>query len=83
MDLKDVTDKDRAEIRNILTQWRDGGNSNPLLPMEVDVDGDGMPDSWGLDENGEVIIVSSTPLHFTVYRSDGDDVIEHGAQTDG
>ncbi len=79
-----LTDADRSAIKGILEQWRESGVLNPLLPMDVDVDGDGIVDAWGLDEDGEVVVVSSTSLPYTVYESDGDDVIEHeGEPTDG
>lgn len=73
----ELSAEDRTAIQGVLLQWRAGGVNVPLLPMDVDVDGDGLNDAWGLDENDEVVFVPSTPLHFTVYKSDGDDVIEH------
>ncbi|QGJ92706.1 hypothetical protein QDA04_gp36 [Microbacterium phage Megan] len=79
-----LTDDDRTAIKSILEQWRESGVLNPLLPIDVDVDGDGITDAWGLDDDGEVIFVSGASLPYTVYASDGDDVIEHeGAPSDG
>ncbi|UDL16233.1 hypothetical protein SEA_KOZIE_37 [Microbacterium phage Kozie] len=79
-----LTDDDRAAIKGILEQWRDSGVLNPLLPIDVDVDGDGIADAWGLDENGDVVLVSGASLPYTVYASDGDDAIAHeGAPTNG
>ena len=69
-----VTEEDQAAIKSILLQWKEEGNPNPLLPMDVDIDGDGIVDSFGLDENDEVIVVSGAKLEDTVYVSEGDDV---------
>lgn len=64
--------EDEAEIKNILNTWKNEGNENPLLPMDVDIDGDGLVDSFGLDAEGNVIVVLGK-LEDTVYESDGDD----------
>lgn len=69
-----TTDEDREVIKGILLQWKAEGNPNPLLPADVDIDGDGIVDSFGLDENDNVIVVSGTALEDTVYISEGDDV---------
>src|SRR5690606_16017995 len=57
-----TTDEDAAAIKAILLQWKSEGNPNPLLPADVDIDGDGIVDSFGLDENDNVIVVSGTKL---------------------
>lgn len=72
----ETTADDQAAIRDILLAWKKEGNPNPLLPADVDVDGDGIVDSFGLDENDNVIIVHGVALAGTVYVSDGDDVRE-------
>ena len=64
-------------IRTILLQYKSEGVEKPLLPLNVDLDGDGIADSYGLDENDEVILVSGVPLEDTVYVSDGDDIREN------
>ena len=69
-----LTPEDEAAVKAILLQWREAGNENPLLPADVDLDGDGTHDSFGLDENGNVIVVSGVTLSDTVYVSDGDDI---------
>lgn len=73
-----TTDEDAAAIKAILLQWKAEGNPNPLLPSDVDIDGDGIVDSFGLDENDNVIVVSGAKLEDTVYVSDGDDVRDGG-----
>lgn len=67
-----TTDEDAAAIKAILLQWKSEGNPNPLLPADVDIDGDGIVDSFGLDENNNVIVVSGTKLEDTVYVADGE-----------
>ena len=68
------TEEDVSAIRDILLQWKREGNPNPLLPSDVDIDGDGVADSFGLDENDQVILVRNVPLEETVYVSEGDDI---------
>ncbi|QGH76580.1 hypothetical protein SEA_ANTARES_42 [Microbacterium phage Antares] len=70
----ELSTEDRDAIKSILTAWRDEGVENPLLPMDVDADGDGICDSWGLDADGEVVLVSGASLEDTVYVSEGDDI---------
>lgn len=67
-----TTDEDAAAIKAILLQWKSEGNPNPLLPADVDIDGDGIVDSFGLDENNNVIVVSGTKLEDTVYVAEGE-----------
>lgn len=72
-----LTDEDRVAIRAVLIAERERGVAVPLLPADVDTDGDGIVDSFGLDENDEVVIVSGVALEHTIYVSEGDDVLEH------
>lgn len=72
-----LADEDREVIRSILLAERERGIAVPLLPADVDLDGDGTVDSFGLDENDEVVIVSGVALEHTVYVSEGDDAIAH------
>lgn len=74
-----ATDEDHVAIQQILLQWKAEGNENPLLPMDVDIDGDGIVDSFGLDADDNVIVVSGTKLEDTVYVSEGDDVKEEAS----
>ena len=67
-----TTDEDAAAIKAILLQWKSEGNPNPLLPADVDIDGDGIVDSFGLDENDNLIVVSGTKLEDTVYVAEGE-----------
>lgn len=72
--------EDLVAIKGVLESWKADGVANPLLPLNVDLDGDGLTDAYGLDENGEVILVPGTKIEDTVYVSDGDDAIEHGPE---
>ncbi|QCG77498.1 hypothetical protein SEA_DIZZYRUDY_1 [Microbacterium phage DizzyRudy] len=75
----EVSAEDATAIKSILLQWRSEGVENPLLPMEVDVNGDGVADSFGLDENDEVVVVLGSKLEDTVYVSEGDDIGPEGS----
>lgn len=84
MDVKDplsqLTEEDRVFITGFLRQQKAEGNPNPLLAEDVDLDGDGITDAFGLDENGELVFVSGASLADTTYESTGGDI---GAPTDG
>ena len=77
-----LTDEDREVIGAALLAEREAGVAAPLLPADVDVNGDGTVDSFGLDENDEVVVVSGVALEHTLYVSEGDDVIEHDPTPD-
>lgn len=66
-----MSDEEKAAIVASLEAWQADGVAHPLIPMNVDVDGDGIADSFGLDDNGDLIIVTSAPLKSTVYESTG------------
>lgn len=72
----ELPEEDRALIKQILVGYRKDGNENPLLPLNVDLDGDGITDAWGLDDNDDVVLVPGRPLAQTVYVSDGNDIAE-------
>ncbi len=71
MTIEDLSAEDRDAIKAILTQWQSEGVETPLLPADVDLDGDGIVDAYGL-ENGEVVVVSGVSLGSTVYVADGE-----------
>lgn len=66
-----VSAEDLEVIKSILIQYKQEGNTNPLLPMDVDVNGDGIVDSFGLDADDNVIVVPGVKLEDTVYESTG------------
>ena len=65
--------EDYSAIRDVLLQWKSEGVENPLLPSDVDINGDGIVDSYGLDDQDRVIMVAGVALESTVYVSEGDD----------
>lgn|GEM_PF-3559312 len=67
-----LTRKDRKAIRKVLLAERAAGVATPLLPADVDLDGDGIVDSFGLDEHDEVIVVSGVALEQTLFESVGE-----------
>jgi hypothetical protein len=62
---------DRAVIRQALLDWQVDGVANPLLPLDGDVDGDGVADAFALDPFGNLIIVPAVPITETVSQSVG------------
>lgn len=73
-EITEIPDEDRVALREALLLWKKGGVENPLIPLDVDIDGDGIADSFGLDENDELVLVPGTMLESTVYLSEGDDI---------
>jgi hypothetical protein len=67
---QDVPLEDQAQLLISLRQWRDEGNPNPLIPTDVDVDGDGVVDAFGLDDAGQLVYVSGASLADTVMTAD-------------
>lgn len=68
-----LPDEDREALKLALQQLKDAGEK-PYIPLNVDIDGDGKPDAWTLDEDGEVILVAAVPLEDTAYVSTGDNI---------
>lgn len=72
--LDTLPQEDRDFLTQHLRQLKSDGNPNPLIPNDLDLDGDGIADAFGLDENNDLVFVSGVSLVDTVYQSDGDDV---------
>lgn len=66
-----LSDEDRDEIREVLLAQRAAGVECPLLPADVDIDGDGVADCFGLDDLDQVVILPAVPLEDTLYESTG------------
>lgn len=59
---------DKIALQSALRNWRNDGQANPLIPIaDGDVTGDGIVDSWGLDENDRLTVVPGAPLDDTVF----------------
>lgn len=71
--MTDLTTREEARegIRSALLAWRADGVANPLIPVYSDTDGDGIPDFYGLDDNGQLIQVSGATVDDSVAVSDG------------
>ncbi|WP_345750129.1 hypothetical protein [Microbacterium rhizophilus] len=68
----DVTDAEKAAIRDTLLAWRAAGTEQPVIPVYRDVDVDGAPDFYGLDAFGRLTVVSGVTVADTVSVSEGD-----------
>lgn len=65
--------EDLETIKSILEGYKAEGVVNPLLPTDVDMDGDSIADAFGLDADGNVVLVSGVSLDDTVYVSTGEE----------
>lgn len=72
MDSITLTDEDRAALKAALLAQKTEDNPTPLIALNVDLDGDGIVDAWGLDENDEVIFVSGVDIQNTGYSAGED-----------
>ncbi|MDQ1113924.1 hypothetical protein QE418_003372 [Microbacterium testaceum] len=68
----------REAIRQALIAWKKDGVTNPVLPVYTDLDGDGVPDFFGLDENEQVVTVSGVTVLDTVALSLGTGIEQGG-----
>jgi len=66
-----VPEADRETIKQALLGWEADGVVNPLIPIDGDVDGDGVADAWALDDQGNLIIVQVVQITDTVSQSVG------------
>lgn len=84
--LRDATDLPREDyhaLRNALLEWRDAGEPNPVIPHDVDLDGDGVVDGFGLDENDDLVYVKGVALGDTVSESTGGGIETNREVLDG
>ena len=68
-----ISPEDQAALRDALLAWKKDGVANPLIPMDHDVTGDGVFDSFGLDEHDELIVVEGAHLDDTVAKAVGNE----------
>lgn len=67
----ELTEQDRGVLKTALLQYKADGVENPMIPLNVDIDGDGINDAFALDDRDELILVSEVHLDNTVYAADG------------
>lgn len=77
-DISNLPDEDRAVIRDALLQHRADGNPRPIIPAYEDLDGDGVTDFYGPDENEDVVLVSGVTIADTVAAEPNGDGFETG-----
>jgi len=68
---EDLPREDQAQLKAALLQWKSAGQANPVIPADVDVDGDGTVDGYGLGPFGDLVYVVGVPIKDTVYEADG------------
>jgi hypothetical protein len=78
MSINDISEEDREVLRDALQAMRGLGDERPLIPIEVDLTGDGIHDAFGLGPDGELVVVAGVKLEETGYVSEGDDWTEEG-----
>lgn len=71
MEIRELTDEDRATLTQSLLDRQAEGVERPLIPLNVDIDGDGIVDAFGLDAFGSLVLVSGVDIADTVAESDG------------
>lgn len=78
----ELTGEDLEVVKSILGGYRQDGVENPLLPIDIDADDDGVldehVDAFGLDADGSVIVVKGVKLTDTVYKATEGDFMVGG-----
>ncbi|WP_439593882.1 hypothetical protein [Microbacterium sp.] len=67
----DLPREDYRALRDALLAWKAEGIASPIIPHDIDVDGDGIVDGFGLDDADELVYVKGVPLEETVAQSTG------------
>lgn len=62
---------DKAALTDALKAYQDDGVSNPKIPLDYDIDGDGKADAWALDTFGRLTLVTVESVEDTVFVADG------------
>lgn len=76
MSIEELPEHDREQMKAALLAWRAAGNPDPMIPMDVDLNGDGIVDAVGLDEHGELVAVTNVSLTSTTYAATGEDEVD-------
>lgn len=78
-----LSDEEREVLVDALRSYEAEGVARPLIPIG-DIDGDGFEDSFGLSDDGSLIVVSGVPLEETVFVSTGGGIeTDRQGDTDG
>jgi len=82
--LDTIPPADQEQIKASLLQWQEEGQENPMIPLDGDVDGDGVADAFALDSFGNLVIVPAVPVADTVSVSTGSGIeTDREGETDG
>ncbi|QWY83815.1 hypothetical protein SEA_PERMAG_27 [Microbacterium phage PermaG] len=68
----DLPEADREQLLLCLKRWKAEGQTNPMIPCDIDVDGDGTTDAYALGPFGDLVYVRGALIGDTVYESTGD-----------
>lgn len=68
----DLPRDDQLALVAALRVWQGEGNENPMIPCDMDADGDGSTDAYGLGALGELVYVTGASLGDTVFEATGD-----------
>lgn len=69
---QDLPLSEQRVLIEALKTWKSAGVTEPLIPSEVDADGDGKADAYGLNGFGQLVFVTGVALEDTVYTVEGD-----------
>lgn len=67
-----LPEADAAAVRDALLAWRVDGVADPKIPVYQDVDGDGVPDFYGLGPDDDLVVVSGVTIADSVAESTGE-----------
>jgi hypothetical protein len=69
----ELPQEDRDALKAALEAHKADRVANPQIPLDADIDGDGIADAWALDENGDVVLVPQVAIADTVFAATGED----------
>jgi len=67
-----MSDEEKEVTVAALLAWRKSGVRDPQIPIDIgDIDEDGLADAFALGEDDRLVIVTATPIEYTVSQSTG------------
>lgn len=72
----DANSEEFADVRDALLAWKNLGITDPTIPIYEDLDEDGEPDFYGLNEDNDLIVVSGITVFDTVSPLDVPEDVE-------